>query len=143
MSRFFVLLLYSLIIWSCGQPGTKDTKGGRGTGSPMPKATSHDTRSGLTAPVIAPTPCQSFTPSRLPSPTPVPGRMYGVTIESVEDFFKDDKGVSQSLLESLNLSRKPTVRLIFNRWRDFTEEVNAYQKIAQNMHPRAYLMGKS
>jgi hypothetical protein len=90
----------------------------------------------ITSASASPTPCPSLTPRPVPEARLVPAPIYGVTIEDIEDYHKD----LTPILNSLKLSQKPTVRLIFNPWK-LDEEIITYQKIARSIRRDNYIMG--
>jgi hypothetical protein len=82
--------------------------------------------------------CGDFVPRHLPPREPVPQPIYGVTIENAEDHFDRRQN---DLVKALQLSQKPTVRLIFNGW-SLEDELPTYKNIAQTIRPQSYIMGE-
>jgi len=77
------------------------------------------------------------------TPGPIPYPMYGVTIESIED----DLDNLTPIIDSLKgLHYKPTVRLVFNKWKESDEkkgeDTNAYNAAASAIRGCSYIMGE-
>lgn len=128
MKKLLSLIILTLV-WSCAGPeGIRN-----GTSAPGEMASSHSSSNPASA---SATPCPSLTPRAVPEPRPVPAPIYGVTIEDIEDYHED----LTPILNSLKLSRMPTVRLIFNPW-ELDKEIVTYQKIARSIRRDNYVMG--
>jgi hypothetical protein len=147
MKHLLLAAALMVTIWSC------DRSAGNNSSAPPARQVPADAKeavpapdSGLSQVKTSTAPCPTFTPKPLPTLRPVPQPLYGVTIESVEDHLRNPEGdVSKQMrpvLESLQLGRRPTVRLVFNKWEDFGDELNTYQKAAHAVREHAYVLGE-
>jgi hypothetical protein len=78
--------------------------------------------------ILSPPECPISSPNSILKPRPIPLPIYGITIEQIENYLDDRNRKIKPVIESLKLSYVPTVRLIFNRWKNADDELKAYQR---------------